>query len=71
MKPRRLHRLTILSRFGAAIFITETFRRKRCILANIRDDGAKNEGGILTELAREAQFGKLRAGWQNEYRPQI
>jgi hypothetical protein len=40
-------------------------------LANIRDDGAKNEGGILTELAREAQFGKLRAGWQNEYRPQI
>src|SRR5262249_35941013 len=41
MKPRRLHRLTILSMLGAAIFITETSQCKRCILANIGNDGAK------------------------------
>jgi hypothetical protein len=32
------------------------------------DDGAKNEGGILTEPVRGAQFGKSSGGWQNDYR---
>jgi hypothetical protein len=28
----------------------------------------KNEGRILTEPTRAAQFGKSRVGWQNVYR---
>jgi Ca-activated chloride channel homolog len=35
------------------------------------NDGAKNEGGILTEPVRGAQFGKSSGGWQNGHRSQI